>query len=113
MHVHVTMLFHPKHHKLGEDRLEALVRISVEGPNPSVWDAIGAVQLWRDSKVRRQRYEARQAPYPDRSQTGRETEYVGYHETGLFSVTFEDSEEWAAAKKTNFTLDVVIHVSLL
>ena len=47
-----------KRHRLGKDRLEALVRISVEGSHPSVWDATGAVQLWWYSKVRRQGHEA-------------------------------------------------------
>ena len=35
---------------LSEDRLDHLVRITVEGPPIAQWDATGAVQLWWKSK---------------------------------------------------------------
>ena len=38
---------------LGEDRLDDLLRISVEAPHPSTWDASGAVELWWRDKTRR------------------------------------------------------------
>jgi hypothetical protein len=81
-----------KRHLLGEDRLEALSRISVEGLHPSVWDAIGAVQLWWDSMYAAKFME-----------TGKylalidfklaEREYNGHHKTELFSVTLEEWEK--------------------
>lgn len=38
---------------LSEDRLDDLLRISVEAPHPSNWDASGAVELWWRDKTRR------------------------------------------------------------
>ncbi len=38
---------------LGEDRLDHLIRIGVEGPPLSQWDSSGAVELWWQDKTRR------------------------------------------------------------
>ena len=38
---------------LGEDTLDQLIRINVEGPPLSEWDAGGALELWTKEKVRR------------------------------------------------------------
>ena len=38
---------------LGEDRLDQLLRISVDAPPLSKWDASGAVRLWWGDKIRR------------------------------------------------------------
>ena len=38
---------------LGEDTLDRLIRINVEGPPLSKWDANGALELWQKDKVRR------------------------------------------------------------
>ena len=39
--------------KLGQDRLDSLMRIKVEGPALSEWDATRSVELWWQSKLRR------------------------------------------------------------
>ena len=38
---------------LGEDTLDRLIRINVEGPPLSKWNANGALELWQKDKVRR------------------------------------------------------------
>ena len=38
---------------LGEDTLDRLLRINVEGPPLSQWDASAALQLWQHAKMRR------------------------------------------------------------
>ena len=38
---------------LGEDTLDRLIRINVEGPPLSKWDASGALELWQKDKIRR------------------------------------------------------------
>ena len=38
---------------LGEDTLDRLIRIHVEGPPLSQWDASGALNLWLNDKMRR------------------------------------------------------------
>ena len=43
-----------RHTKLSEDHLDDLLRISVDGPPASEWDATNAVRLWWSSKQRRQ-----------------------------------------------------------
>ena len=52
---------------LSEDRLDHLVRITVEGPPIAQWDATGAVQLWWKSKQRRQVQDTRTAPTSSRT----------------------------------------------
>ena len=62
---------------LGEDRLDHLVHIAVDGPPLSQWDATDAVRLWWKSKQRRQIPDSRAAPTPTTSRsadTGTETE---------------------------------------
>lgn len=36
---------------LGEDTLDQLLRINIEGPAPSHWDAAPAMQLWWSEKI--------------------------------------------------------------
>ena len=56
--------------RLGEDRLDNLVRIAVDGPPFHQWDATDAVQLWWKSCFqRRQVQDTRTAPTPSTSKT--------------------------------------------
>ena len=51
--------------RLGEDRLDHLVRIAVDGPPFHQWDATDAVQLWWKSNTqRRQMQDTRARPTP-------------------------------------------------
>ena len=47
---------------LGEDRLDHLLRIRLEGPPLQVWDATTAVGLWWTDKTRRLNSSAHSAP---------------------------------------------------
>jgi len=53
---------------LGEDRLDDLLRIAVDAPPLSQWDASGAIQLWWRDKQRRQVSDTRAPPNPSTSQ---------------------------------------------
>ncbi len=73
---------------LGEDTLDQLLRINVEGPPLADWNATRALELWWREKTRRVNHkDSRSAPHrPQEEET--ETE----HET--FSL--DDWEEWIA-----------------
>ena len=47
---------------LSENHLDNLLRISVDGPPPSKWDATGAVRLWWNDKLRRNVGDSRKPP---------------------------------------------------
>ena len=52
-----------RRNRLGEDKLDNLVRIAVDGPPFHQWDATDAVQLWwKSTTQRRQVQDARAAP---------------------------------------------------
>ena len=56
-----------KRSSLSEDRLDHLVRITVEGPPIAQWDAAGGVQLWLKSKQHSQVQDTRTAPTSSRT----------------------------------------------
>ena len=58
---------------LSEDHLDDLVRIAVDGPPLSQWDARGAVQLWWKAKQRRQVRDTHAGPRCTTSQSKDDT----------------------------------------
>ena len=42
-----------RHTNLGDDSLDYLVRVNVEGPPLSEWDASRAFEIWQHAKIRR------------------------------------------------------------
>ena len=76
---------------LGEDRLDQLVRISVEAPPLSKWDASKAVELWWRDKTRRLNIsDIRARPRPSSSAQASETD--SDDDNGVF--TLENWETW-------------------
>ena len=95
MHARAMVLFkkqrlyyNRQHTCLGEDTLDQLLRINVEGPPLADWDATHALELWWREKTRRVNHkDSRSAP--SRPQ---EEEMETEHE--MFSL--DDWEEWIA-----------------
>ena len=56
-----------RHNSLGEDRLDQLDRIKVDGPPFAQWDATPAVQLWWKAKLCRDVKDTRALPTPSTS----------------------------------------------
>ena len=52
---------------LGEDHLDDLMRIAIDGPPLSQWDATGAIKLWWKDKQRRCVLDHRTTPRPSTS----------------------------------------------
>ena len=72
---------------LSEDRLDQLLRISVDAPSLAKWDASGAVQLWWNDKTRR-------LPTKDTHDTNRSTTEEVETESDKSSITLDDWEAW-------------------
>ena len=58
---------------LGENRLDQLLRITVDAPPLSKWDASGAVQLWWEDKTRRPQTKGTQKVTQNRTKSGPST----------------------------------------
>ena len=54
---------------LGEDHLDDLMRIAIDGPPLPLWDASGAINLWWKDKLHRQISDRRATPRPSHSNT--------------------------------------------
>ena len=77
---------------LSEDHLDDLVRISVDAPPLSQWDATGALQLWWKDKTRREVSDTRAPPKPITSQSESGTD----SENQMESFSLEDWETFLA-----------------
>ena len=79
-----------RRNQLGEDRLDHLVHIAVDGPPFHQWDATEAVQLWwKSSTQRRQVQDARAAP-THRTSQGEDSG------TDIYSFNLEDWDTFIA-----------------
>ena len=76
---------------LKEDTLDQLVRINVEGPPLSNWDASGAFELWMKEKVRRVN---QQLPQHHSTPTPVTINLDDDDDAGLKTFSFDDWEEW-------------------
>ena len=76
---------------LKEDTLDQLVRINVEGPPLSNWDASGAFELWMKVKVRRVN---QQLPQRHSTPTPVTINLDDDDDAGLKTFSFDDWEEW-------------------
>lgn len=77
---------------LGEDTLDQLIRINVEGPHLSKWDASGALELWFKEKIRRVNHKETHSKRASGPSTSTDTEADSV--TDSFSL--EDWEDWIA-----------------
>ena len=80
---------------LGEDTLDRLVRINVEGPSLSRWDASYALELWQKDKVRRVSCKdtpTQPDPLPSHASTSTSTSTPT--STDSCHVSLDDWEEW-------------------
>lgn len=77
---------------LGEDTLDQLIRINVEGPPLSKWDASGALELWFKEKTRRVNHKETHSNRASGPSTSTDTEADSV--TDSFSL--EDWEDWIA-----------------
>jgi hypothetical protein len=75
---------------LSEDRLDHLVRITIDGPSLAQWDATDAVRLWWKSKQRRQVQDTRAPPRPSTSRS-EPTEH-----TEAYTLNLEDWDTFVA-----------------
>ena len=77
-----------RHSCICEDRIDQLMRISVEGPPLSQWDSTGAVDLWWKDKIRR-------VPKNDYHKTSTsESKSTNHQELDSDNVTIEDWDTW-------------------
>ena len=82
-----------RHTCLGEDRLDSLLRIAVDAPPLSRWDASGAVQRWWGDKKRRQVNNSRTPPKPKDRNLEND---LDSSDGDVYTVTLEDWESWIA-----------------
>lgn len=75
---------------LGEDKLDHLIRIAVDGPPFNQWDATDAVHLWWKSKQRRQVQDSRAAPTCSTKPSCEDTE------TEIYSLNIDDWDTFVA-----------------
>ena len=85
---HIKIIKSDRRSCLNEDRLDNLLRISVEGPPLSQWDSSGAVDLWWNDKTRR-------VPNKDSSNYEGSSGWQSTDED--LHVGFEDWETWLNA----------------
>ena len=82
---------------LGEDRLDQLIRINVEAPVLSQWDASNAVDLWWRDKTRRLNIrDTRARPRPSSSSTqvsDTDTDSLS-HDHAPFILSLDNWENW-------------------
>ena len=85
---------------LTEDHLDDAVRIAVDGPPLSQWDASGAVNLWWNDRQRRQVSDSRKQPstYPSTTEAERSETCINLDAWEQFLSEEREEEELEASE---------------